>query len=82
MNYLERRSVIPLNPASILVGEWYLRGFADAYDAHWALVPNGPEGEHYRKGYALGLAAVRREFLVAALSGSRSIPASTRSTLL
>lgn len=48
-----------------IVGEWYLKGFADAYGAHWAVVPEGPEGEHYKKGYALGIAAVRDQFFEA-----------------
>ena len=49
----------------LVVGEWYLKGFADAYGAHWAVVPCGPAREQYERGYALGLAAVRNEFFEA-----------------
>jgi len=68
MDYAEREPVMPLKPPRMVVGEWYLRGFADAYGAHWAVIPWGPAGEQYKKGYALGLATVRREFLAAAWS--------------
>ena len=68
MDYTERQSLTPLRPLRVVVGEWYLKGFADAYDAHWAVIPCGPFGEQYKKGYALGLAAVRREFFAATLS--------------
>lgn len=47
------------------MAEWYLKGFADAYGARWAVAPSGPEGEQYEKGYALGVAAVRAEFFAA-----------------
>ncbi len=68
MDYPEREPALPLRPATLLAGEWYLRGFADAYAAHWAVTPGGPAGEQYKKGYALGIAAVRREFFAAAWS--------------
>lgn len=46
-----------------VVGQWFLRGFADAYGAHWAVTPEGLAGEHYRRGYELGVAAVRAEYM-------------------
>ncbi len=82
MEYVDHRLIAHPRLSGVLVGEWYLKGFADAYDAHWAVVPNGPFGEHYRKGYALGLAAVRREFLATALNGFSRVPDSAQSTLL
>jgi hypothetical protein len=54
---------LPPTPRRTMLGEWYLRGFADAYGAHWAVTPDGPAGDEYMKGYALGVAAVRSEFL-------------------
>jgi hypothetical protein len=63
-------------PRRALVGEWYLRGFADAYGAHWAVTPDGPAGDEYMKGYALGVAAVRSEFL--AITGNLFQAASER----
>jgi hypothetical protein len=45
-----------------VIGDWYLKGFADAYAAHWPAAPSGPAGEQYKRGYALGIAAVQREF--------------------
>lgn len=65
MDYPERAPVLLLQPPAMVVGDWYLKGFADAYGAHWAVIPSGPAGEHYKKGYALGLATVRAEFLAA-----------------
>ena len=55
----------------MVVGEWYLKGFSDAYGAHWAVIPSGPAGEQYKRGYALGLEAVRREFIAVCLNGLR-----------
>ena len=71
MDYFKREPETPLGTLKIVVGEWYLKGFADAYDAHWAVVPSGFAGEQYKKGYILGLAAVRREFFAAVLKGFR-----------
>lgn len=68
MDYTDRQSAPFLKPLKMLAGEWYLKGFADAYDAHWAVIPCGPAGEHYKKGYALGLATVQREFFAATWS--------------
>jgi hypothetical protein len=65
MDSHERERPTPLGPPKTIVGEWYLKGFADAYGAHWAVVPCGPAGEQYRRGYALGLTAVRHEYFVA-----------------
>ncbi len=65
MDYAEREPVMPLRPPKLVVGEWYLKGFADAYGAHWAVIPYGSAGEQYKKGYALGIATVRREFFEA-----------------
>lgn len=62
MDYIEREPARPLSTPRMVVGEWYLKGFADAYDCHWAVVPWGPAGEEYKKGYALGAAAFRAEF--------------------
>ena len=66
MDYTERALAPALRPSETIAGEWYLRGFADAYGAHWAAAPCGPAGEQYKKGYALGVAAVRSEFFAAA----------------
>ena len=54
-----------LSPLRQVVGAWYLKGFADAYAAHWAAAPAGVAGEHYRRGYALGIAAVRDQYFAA-----------------
>jgi hypothetical protein len=76
MEHTERWPATPLRPPTNVVGEWYLKGFADAYNAHWAVVPSGPAGEQYQRGYALGLAAVRREFFVATLKSFLDFPRS------
>ena len=65
MDYTENTLAAPLRPSEMTVGEWYLKGFADAYGAHWAVAPCGPAGEQYKKGYALGVETVRREFFAA-----------------
>ncbi len=62
MNDLERRPAAPLETPSAFFGEWYLKGFADACDCRWPVVPWGPAGEPYKKGYALGAAAFRCAF--------------------
>ena len=46
-------------------GEWYLRGFLDGYCARWAVVPRGPAGEQYKKGYAEGVASAQRDIFAA-----------------
>ncbi len=63
MGFLKSEQATASQPYRFVVGEWYLKGFADAYDAHWAVVPSGPFGEQYRKGYALGVAVVRQKYL-------------------
>jgi hypothetical protein len=49
----------------MIAGEWFLRGFVDACNARAALVPEGPAGEQYGRGYSQGLAAVQRDFFAA-----------------
>ena len=71
MEYAERQPPTSFSLRTIVDGEWYLKGFADAYAAHWAVVPCGGAGEAYKKGYALGLAAVRREFFEATSNALR-----------
>lgn len=65
MDFIEPAAALPRPAARPVVGEWFLKGFADAYGAHWAVTPWGPAGEQYTRGYALGLEAVRREFFEA-----------------
>ena len=65
MDYSEREPVPPLITPRMVAGEWYLRGFADAYDARVALTPEGPAGAQYTRGYHEGLAAVQRDFFAA-----------------
>ncbi len=74
MDCIERHPVNCHNPLHLVVGESYLKGFADAYSARWPVIPSGVFGEHYRKGYILGVAAVRREFYALAVSRIRSHP--------
>ncbi len=54
-----RDPITYLQPLREVIGAWYLKGYADAFDAHWPMIPSGWAGEDYKKGYALGLAAVR-----------------------
>ncbi len=54
-----------MDPLSDVVGTWWLKGLADAYAAHWAAAPNGPAGEQYLRGYALGVAMVREMYFSA-----------------
>ena len=63
--YIECEPVSLLLTPRMVAGEWYLRGFVDAYDAHVALIPAGPAGEQYSRGYQQGLAAVQRDFFAA-----------------
>ena len=65
MDYTPPEPIAQREPPGNVVGEWYLRGFADAYAAHWAVIPAGPASEQYRRGYELGIAVVRREFFAA-----------------
>ncbi len=65
----DREPVLPLRLPALIAGEWYLRGFADAYQAHQAVSPEGPAGEEYNRGYAAALAAVRRDFFASASNG-------------
>ncbi len=74
MESIRYQLTIPVEPLTLAVGEWYLKGFSDAYQAHWAVVPWGPMAEHYTKGYALGLAAVRAEYYAALQSIPVSFP--------
>lgn len=66
MEYIERDPVLSIALPTV-VGEWYLKGIADAYSGHWAAVPRGLAGEHYQKGYALGIASIRCEFFSQAI---------------
>ena len=76
MDYTERQPArFPGAPLTV-AGEWYLRGFADAYDARWAIAPSGPAGEQYRKGYALGQQAFQREFFEALQALQRRLASS------
>ncbi len=61
MDYTEPVPAPAIKPLEMAAGEWYLRGFADAYSAHVAVIPAGPAGEQYSKGYTEGLAAVQRD---------------------
>ncbi|MGE5073151.1 MAG: hypothetical protein ACM3MF_06960 [Anaerolineae bacterium] len=65
MDYTEANPMPAVQPPRSVVGEWYLKGFVDAYGAHQAVVPSGPAGEEYQKGYQEGLAAVQRDFFSA-----------------
>lgn len=65
MDYSEREPVLPLLTPKMVAGQWYLQGFMDAYSARVALVPFGPAGEEYNRGYEQGLAAVQRDFFAA-----------------
>ncbi len=60
-----------LSPLPEVVGEWWLRGLADAYAAHWAAAPSGPAGEQYMRGYGLGLALVRDMYFAALMKIER-----------
>ncbi len=66
MEYVERDPVLS-SGLPMVVGEWYLKGLADAYNARWAASPSGPAGEQYDKGYALGIASIRSEFFSQAM---------------
>ena len=65
MDYDEREPNQALTTARMVAGEWYLRGLTDAYNARAALIPFGPAGEQYIRGYEQGLAAVQRDFFAA-----------------
>ncbi len=65
MDNTDRKPDTPLTFARMLGGEWYLKGYADAYDAHVAVSPEGPAGMQYARGYKEGLAAVQRDFFAA-----------------
>ena len=65
MDYTDREPDPPLTAPRMVAGEWYLRGFADAYSAHLAVAPDGPAGDQYSRGYKEGLAAVQRDFFAA-----------------
>ena len=65
MEYIDPEPAAPLKPPRIVAGEWYLQGFIAAYEARLALIPLGPAGEEYKRGYAEGLAAAQRDFFAA-----------------
>ena len=65
IEYADRVPPPPPQPPRMVAGEYYLRGFADAYQARRAVIPHGPAGEQYKRGYAEGLAAVQRDFFAA-----------------
>ena len=65
MDYTEAAAMPAFQPPRPTAGEWYLKGFADAYGAHQAVAPTGPAGEEYQKGYREGLVAVQRDFFSA-----------------
>ena len=65
MDYTDREPAPPLTSPRMVAGEWFLRGFADAYNAHVAVAPEGPAGDQYSRGYKEGLAAVQRDFFAA-----------------
>ena len=59
--YDEREHTAPLRLPKMTGGDWYLRGFADAYHRKPAVIPRGPVAEKYKNGYAEGLRAAWRE---------------------
>ncbi len=59
--YDEREHTAPLRLPKMTNGDWYLRGFADAYHRKPAAIPRGPAGEQYKNGYSAGLKAAWRE---------------------
>lgn len=74
MEYTGCEPALPLRPSRMVAGEWYLRGFLDTYEARLAVIPLGPAGEEYKKGYAEGLSATQRDFFAAIWTNSVSIP--------
>jgi hypothetical protein len=69
MDYLQREPMSPIRRPQMVAGEWYLKGFADAYHAHQVVSPSGPAGEEYGRGYTAGLEAVQRDFFAAVWAG-------------
>ncbi len=69
MYYSRCDQVCPLNSPQLMAGEWFLRGFADAYQAHQVVAPAGPAGDEYHRGYVIGLEAVQRDFFAAIWNG-------------
>ena len=65
MDYIEREPAPPFRLPKCLAGEWYLKGYEDAFSARQAITPIGPAGDQYKKGYDEGLAAAQREFFAA-----------------
>ncbi len=65
MDYSDHEPLTLLMTPRMVAGEWYLWGFADAYNARVALTPEGPAGEQYTRGYQEGLAAIQRDFFAA-----------------
>ncbi len=65
MDDSEREPVLLLFSVRMPSGQWYLSGYADAYNARAALVPEGPAGDEYNRGYRAGLAGVQRDFFAA-----------------
>jgi hypothetical protein len=68
MDYTEPAPITPSKSPNTPAGEWYLYGFEDAYRGRLAIIPGGPAGEQYKKGYTEGLAAIQRDFFAAALN--------------
>ena len=71
MDYSVHVPIYHLEPPRMVAGEWYLKGFADAYHAHQVVAPLGPAGEAYQRGYGAGLEAVQRDFFAAVWTGFR-----------
>ncbi len=69
MYCFERERTLARRQPRVVMGEWYLRGFADAYQAHQEVSPLGLAGAEYNRGYAAGLEAVQRDFLAAVCGG-------------
>ncbi len=66
MEYTDVELAPPLVPPKMLVSKWYLKGFADGYRARRTVIlpwsASWSAREEYKKGYAEGLAAARRDF--------------------
>ncbi len=65
MDFFEPTPPVSPKLPPIAAGEWYLYGFEDAYRGRQAIVPSGPAGEQYKRGYDEGLEAVQRDFFAA-----------------
>ncbi len=65
MYYTGQELPAQIRPGKSAAGEWYLKGFEDAHQAHAPVVPWGPAGQEYSRGYTEGLADVQRDFFAA-----------------